>query len=308
MPGHDTFVEQRRRALFDEQRPRLLGIAYRMLGTVADAEDVLAEARRRWSTTELAGVEDPQPILIALVARLSLDRLRLEFHRRKEYAGRWLPEPVTGVVPAGEPSYSIAMLTALEMLSPLERCAYVLRVVCRQTYAEVAAALNRNEPAVRQVARRARRRLTDIGVPAPADPVRQEAVVRRFLAACRSPQPALLLDVMSRDVTLLGDGVGGTAMRQASSGREAAGRSLLALLRRLPRGAILHVEEFNGAAGIVVRAVGEPVCALAVQPEGDRVGSVYVLANHRKLAALRVPAGSGWNREVPLADGRPRAP
>jgi len=138
MPGPETFVGQRRTALFDEQRPRLLGLAYRMLGAVSEAEVVLDVTRVRWSAGYLPEVQDPETALTTLVTRLAMDRMRLIRAARQGYSGFWLPEPVPCRSRDGEP-LSLELLAAMERLSPLERAAYVLRVVLARPYPEVAA-------------------------------------------------------------------------------------------------------------------------------------------------------------------------
>jgi RNA polymerase sigma-70 factor (ECF subfamily) len=294
----DTFAEQRRLALFEEQRPRLMGIAYRMLGAVGEADDVLQEAWVRWSDVNPADVDNIKAFLTTVVTRLSLDRLRRERPTREVYAGSWLPEPVAcdpvthessaTVELAG--SLSLAVLAVMETLSPLERAAFVLRVVFDGSYPEVAAALGRREPAVRQLVHRAQRHLAAGRVRYESDRMRHDDVLRRFVLACRTAQIAPLLEVLAPDVVLVSDGGGVTkAPPGPISGQDKVARFLVSFLRRLARGAVAAVEDFNGTSGIVVRAHGEPVNALAVRADSDRVGSVQLVANPRKLVALRSP-------------------
>ena len=293
----DTTVEPRRLAQLDEQRPRLFGIAYRILGSLTDADDVLREAGVRWSAVNLARVVDSEALLTTIVTRLSLDRLRRERVRREVYAGRWLPELVPDEPSAGDPaskaervdSLSVAGLALMERLSPLERAAFVLRVIFGYGYADVAAALDRSESATRQLVHRAQRRLGERPRPS-ADPLRHRDVTRRFVAACAAAQLGPLLDVLTEDVVVVSDGSG--AARGPSkpvAGRDHAARFLVGVLRRLPRGAVASMESFNGTPGLVVRVNGEPVSALAIQVEDDHVASVHLVATPSKLAALRLP-------------------
>lgn len=268
MPGQETFVELRRRALLDEERPRLLGLAYRLLGTVSDAQLVLDEAVRS------SAAVDPT----TLVTQASLRRLREIRPRRQGYAGRWLPEPVP------ESALSLTMLLALERLSPLERCAYVLRVVDGLPYADVAAALDRSGPAVRQLVRRARTRLTEN----PFRPSTDEAVVAWFAAACRSARLTPLVDSLDADVVVVSDIPSPRPIL-----RNQAAAWLLATLRRLPRGTALVEEPVNGEPGLVGRVRGRPVCAIAVQPHGDRIGVVLVVTNPARLVGLATSATEG---------------
>ncbi|HEU4330173.1 MAG TPA: sigma factor-like helix-turn-helix DNA-binding protein [Lapillicoccus sp.] len=268
MPGQDTFVALRRRALLDEQRPRLLGLAYRLLGTLTDAHLVLDEVARSSSSADLT----------ALVTRLALRRLEEVRPRRAGYAGRWLPEPVA------ETSLSLPTLLAMERLSPLERCAYVLRVADGLPYADVAAGLGRSGPASRQLVRRARNRL---GV-GPSALTVDEAVVQRFAAACRSARLTPLAEVLADEVAVHTD-----APHPRADGRDQAAALLLSTLRRLPRGTVLVEERVNGEPGLVGRAGGRPVCALAVQSDAGRVAVVLVVTNPARLGGLITTATQG---------------
>ena len=268
MPGQDTFVALRRRALLDEQGPALLGVAYRLLGTVTDAHLVLDEAARSCSPVDLG----------ALVTRASLQRLREDRPRQEANAGRWLPEPVP------ESTLSLPALLALEQLSPLERCAYVLRVVDHRPYPHVAAALERSGPAVRQLVRRARKRLGDNAFPLATD----EAVRRRFAAACRSARLAPLVETLAAEVLVVSD-----APSPRAVGRDQAAAWLLTTLRRLPRGTALIEERVNSEPGLVGRVGGRPVCALTVQGDRGGIGLVLVVTNPARLVGLASPATEG---------------
>ncbi|MEP6648721.1 MAG: sigma factor-like helix-turn-helix DNA-binding protein [Lapillicoccus sp.] len=298
MPGSPTFVQQRRLALFEEQRPRLMGIAYRVLGAVSDADDVLREVGLRWSRVSLAEVEDAEALLTRMVTRLSLDRLRRERALREVHAGSWLPEPVAcqpwtadgATTTELVESLSLPMLAAMEALSPLERAAFVLRVVFEDSYAQVATALDRNEAAVRQLVHRAHVHLGEAMGGRDADRTRHDDVMRRFVTAWRAARLTPLLEVLAADVVVVSDGGGLTREAQPVVGRDRAARFLVSVLRRLPRGAVVAAEEFNGTTGVVVRVVDEPVIAVAVLADGDRVGSVQLVATPRKLLALRAPS------------------
>jgi RNA polymerase sigma-70 factor (ECF subfamily) len=292
----DTFVEQRRLALFEEQRPRLTGIAYRMLGAVSQADDVLQEAWLRWSEANAVEVDNVGALLTTVVTRLSLDRLRGERVRREAYAGSWLPEPVACDPVTEDPSATVELtgslslpaLAVMETLSPLERAAFVLRVVFHSSYAEVATALGRREPAVRQLVHRAQRHLAAGHVRFGCDRKRHDEVLHRFLLACRPAQIAPLLSVLAPDIVLVSDGGGITkAPPRRISGPEHVARFLVSVLRRLPRGAAARVEDFNATSGVVVRALGQPITALAIRADEDRVGSLQLVANPRKLVPLR---------------------
>jgi len=268
MPGQDTFVALRRRALLDEQRPELLGLAYRLLGTVTDAQLVVDEVARSSSPDDLA----------ALVTQASLRRLREVRPRRAAYAGLWLPEPVP------ESPLSLPTLLGLERLSPLERCAYVLRVIDGRPYLDVAAALDRSGPAVRQLVRRARKRLGATASASGPD----EAVLRRFAAACRSARLAPLVQTLAAEVGVVSDAPSPHPVRP-----DQAAAWILTTLRRLPRGTALVEEPVNGQPGLVGRVGGRPVCALTVQGDRGGIGLVLVVTNPARLVGLASPATEG---------------
>jgi RNA polymerase sigma-70 factor (ECF subfamily) len=256
-----------------------------MLGAVSEAEAVLDDTRERWSAGFLTEVQDPETALTTLVTRFAMDRLRHLHAGRQGYAGSWLPEPVPCRSRDHDP-LSMELLTAMERLSPLERAAYVLRVVLARSYPEVATVLGRRPPAVRQLVRRAR---VHLGEASSWDRTgrRHEVVVRRLAAACRSASLGALVDVLGPDVTLLSDeGRTATVRARPVVGRDSVARSIVAALRRLPRGALADVETFNGAAGVVLRVCQEPVCVLAVRVDTDHVASVILVAGARKLGAL----------------------
>jgi RNA polymerase sigma-70 factor (ECF subfamily) len=268
MAGEDTFVALRRRALLDEHRPRLLGLAYRLLGTVTDAQLVLDEAARSCSSTDLT----------TLVTQAALRRLSEVQPRGVGYAGRWLPEPVRSS------TLSLPRLLALEELSPLERCAYVLRVVDGLPYAEVATALGRSGPATRQLVRRARQRLTE----GRARTVLDDSAVPRFAAACRTARLAPLERALATEVVVVTDAPSPHPLR----GDQAAA-VLLATLRRLPPGTVLVEEPVNGEPGLVGRVGAGPVAAFAVQPRGGRIGVVLAVTRPARLVGLAASATRG---------------
>jgi RNA polymerase sigma-70 factor (ECF subfamily) len=273
-----------------------MGIAYRILGAVTAAQEVVDETRRRWTVGQFQATGDPRTVLTTMVTRLALERLQRERTQRQGYAGAWLPEPIAGppatgsTAPEADDSLSLATLAAMEKLSPLERAAFVLRVGFGCSYAEVAAALARREPAVRQLVHRARTHLGEARTRDAADRTLHDAVLRRFLAACRSGALAPLLDLLALDAVVLSDGDRrAPTARRPIVGRDPAGRFLLSTLRRMPRGSEADVEAFNGTTGIVVRVFGDPVYALAIRVVGPLVASVQIVAGPAKLIALRRP-------------------
>lgn len=287
-----TSADLRRAEVFEAQRRRLTGVSYRVLGTVADAEDVVQEAWLRWTRVDPDRVDNAEAYLTTVVTRLSLDRLRQLKASREVYSGPWLPEPVapdTDPQAAAElaDSLSLALLVVLETLSPLERAAFVLREVFGEPYPVLAHTLGRAEPAVRQLVRRARQHVEASSVRFRADRNTHAEVVRRFTAACRSADPTALLAVLAPDVVLISDG-GGVAKAPVRPvhGQDKVARLLIGILGKAPEGMRAGLEVFNGRLGLVARLNGRAVGALAVSTSDQAVQALYLVANPAKLAAL----------------------
>ncbi len=212
---------------FVTHRSLLFTVAYEMLGSAADAEDVVQETWLRWNAAERTEVRDTRPYLVRIVTRLSLNQLRASARRREEYVGEWLPEPlltspdVADDVELAE-SVSIAMLTVLETLAPAERAVFVLREVFETPYEEIAAAVEKTPESVRQIAHRARRHVAARRPRMDVDPVEQSAVVDKFLAAVTTGDLQILLDVLAPDVVAVADG-GGWRLRRGSRSSEPTG-------------------------------------------------------------------------------------
>ena len=212
---------------FVTHRSLLFTVAYEMLGSAADAEDVVQETWLRWADVDRAEVRDPRAYLVRIVTRQALNRLRTLARRREEYVGEWLPEPLPTSPDVAEDvefaeSVSIAMLTVLETLAPAERAVFVLREVFDLPYADIAAAVDKTPAAVRQIAHRAREhvaarrpRIQEV------DRAEHQQVVDRFLAALRTGDLQVLLDVLAPDVVLVADGGGEVAaVRRPVVGRD----------------------------------------------------------------------------------------
>src|ERR671933_2505394 len=295
--------------IFDEHRELLIAVAYRVLGRVSDAEDVVQEAWLRWANVDPAEVADPRSFLVRVTTRLAIDRLRRVKARREFYVGPWLPEPLlTGRDVAEDvalaETVSMAMLVVLETLSPLERAVFVLREAFGFSHAEIAAILGRGEPAVRQLARRAREHVRERRRRFAADPGERRRVTERFLAASAGGDLPALLAVLAPDVTLVADG-GGRALapRRPIKGADRVARFLLAITTEARRArflrsvgvaptADLHIEltQVNGGPGVAAFADGTPVTALVLDVAEGAVRTVYLVANPAKLAGLRASA------------------
>src|SRR5215218_3299277 len=221
--------------VFSEHRDLLIAVAYRVLGRVTDAEDVVQEAYLRWSKVDPAAVDDPRAYLVRVTTRLAIDRLRRVKARRESYVGPWLPEPLLTRRDVAEDvelaeSVSMAMLVVLETLSPLERAVFVLREAFAMPYAEIADVLGRKEQAVRQLGRRARDHVQERRSRFDADHSEQRRVTERFLEATSTGNLDALMAVLSPEVTLVADG-GGRALapRRPVRGAEKVARFLLAV-------------------------------------------------------------------------------
>ena len=275
---------------FEEQRPALLGLAYRLLGTWADAEDAVQEAWVRWSSA--ADVTNPAAWLRTVVTRICLDSLRSARVRREAYVGPWLPEPVHAADGALGPldtaelrdSLSIGFLLVLERLSPAERAVFVLREAFALPYDEVADAVGRTPTACRQLHSRARAKL-GAALPQPTRAGRRELLDRLVLAVA-SADVAGLTALLSEDAVLVSDGGGVvSAARRPVLGADRVARLLIGLGSRVPDGVTMDVEEVNGADCLVVRASGAVTQVFSVDV-GDRVTGIQIVANPGKLSQI----------------------
>lgn len=276
---------------FVTHRSLLFTVAYEMLGSAADAEDVVQETWLRWAGIDRAGVRDPRAYLVRIVTRQALDRLRAVTRRREEYVGEWLPEPLLTSPDVAEDielaeSVSIAMLTVLETLGPVERAVFVLRDVFEAPYDEIAGALERSSAAVRQIAHRAREHVAARRPRMEVSRAEQQAVVERFRSAVRTGDLQGLLDVLAPDVVLVADGGGRVrAFRHPIEGAERVAR-VLAGFPRTGGGAHLGVVWLNGAPALRVDPDGALDTAVSMAIEGGRITRIYAVRNPTKLARL----------------------
>jgi RNA polymerase sigma-70 factor (ECF subfamily) len=277
---------------FVAHRGLLFTVAYEMLGSAADAEDVLQESWLRWADVDRTIVRDPRSYLIRVVTRQALNRLRTLSRSREDYVGEWLPEPLLTSPDIAEDvelaeSVSIAMLTVLETLGPVERAVFVLREVFEVPYGEVAEAVGKSTTAVRQIARRAREHVAARRPRMRVSRSEQQAVVDRFLAALRTGQLQELMEVMAPDVVLIADGGGLAAAALAPvHGAELVAR----VLSRASRFAFASATVWlNGAPAGRLEVAGE-AAAVSLVVEDGRVTRVYLVRNPRKLTRLDEPA------------------
>jgi RNA polymerase sigma-70 factor (ECF subfamily) len=284
---------------FEEHRPVLFGVAYRMLGRVADAEDVVQEAWLRWSAADRAAVREPRAYLVRTTTRLAVDRLRQVRSRREAYVGPWLPEPLAtdyaGTVPDTAErvvlaeSVSLAVLVVLESLSPLERAVFVLREAFGLPHSEIAGILDRGEAAVRQLAARARRHVDERAPRFEVDPGQRRELTERFLAAATEGDLDGLLALLAPDARLVGDGGGkAKAPLRTIVGADKAGRFLAAVSRTPVPGPDFVLREINGGPAVLVTSDGRPYAVFSLDVADGLVRCVYVVSNPDKLARLAV--------------------
>ncbi|MFI6060543.1 RNA polymerase sigma factor SigJ [Streptomyces sp. NPDC051286] len=274
---------------FVAHRSLLFTVVYEMLGSAADAEDVLQESWLRWADVDRSQVRDPRAYLVRTVTRQALNRLRTLSRSREEYVGEWLPEPLLTSPDVAEDaelaeSVSIAMLTVLETLGPTERAVFVLREVFEMPYGEIAEAIGKSAAAVRQIARRAREHVAARRPRVQVSRSEQQAVVERFLTALRTGQLQELLDVMAPDVVLIADG-GGLA---AAAPAPIHGAELVAKMLARPDRVVSAVW-LNGAPAGRIEIDGR-LAAVSLVVENGKVARIHAMANPRKLTRLDEPA------------------
>jgi RNA polymerase sigma-70 factor, ECF subfamily len=275
----------------DDLRPLLFSIAYRMLGSVAEAEDVVQEAYLRRAAAD--DVASERAFLTTVTTRLAIDVLRSARHRRETYVGSWLPEPlVDAEAPArvdSEETVSLAFLVLLERLSPVERAVLVLRDAFDLPFAEIAAIVERGEDNCRQILSRARRRIEDDRPRFDADPAERDALAARFLAAAREGDLAGLVSLLASDAVLVGDGGGrARSIPRPMRGGAAVARALVAFYGQSEAwGVTLEPVHVNGQPGFrSVDAEGRVVNVAGLDIEGGRVRAIRTILNPEKLEHL----------------------
>jgi RNA polymerase sigma-70 factor (TIGR02957 family) len=277
---------------FVAHRGLLFTVAYEMLGSAADAEDVLQESWLRWVGVDRSQVRDPRSYLIRVVTRQALNRLRTLSRSREDYVGEWLPEPLLTSPDVAEDveladSVSIAMLTVLETLTPAERAVFVLREVFEMPYDEIAEAIGKSAAAVRQIARRARGHVAARRPRMQVSRSQQQAVVERFLMALQTGRLQELMEVLAPDVVLIADGGGIAAAALAPvHGAERVARVLARASRSQFASTTLWL---NGAPAGRIEVAGE-LAAVSLVVEDGRVTRVYLVRNPQKLTRLDEPA------------------
>lgn len=286
-----TATTQQDDAFYRSTRPRLFALAYRMLGQVSEAEDMVQEAFLRWRGVAAEEVRDPLAYLLRITARLCLDHLKSARHRRELYVGEWLPEPVaTGEDTAGfDHDVTVALLLALERLTPLERAAFILHDVFELPHDEVAQTVGRSPAACRQLAARARRQVRRDGPRATPEPARGDALVAAFFTASKTGDTATLTQLLAEDVRVITDG--GGKVRAAINpilGRAKALRFFAGLARkaehRIPE--TWRRCRLNTLPAVVSVEPGGVLQATSIETDAQGITAIYITRNPDKTRHL----------------------
>lgn len=275
-------------ASFDPLRRKLMRLAYRMLGSVADAEDMVQEAFVRWMRADRHEIREPEAFLRRVVTRLCLDQLKSARHQRETYIGPWLPEPV--VENEDEPEdVTLPLMLALERLSPLERAALLLHDVFGQPFEEIAETLDRDATACRQLAARARRNVRDARSRYTIDAKRGLEMAEAFFTASRSGDMTVLSAMLAADVSLHSDGGGKRAAAIAPILGHAAVMKVHTYLSQKiwPQGStLLRLGLVNGLPGFVSRELDGELQTTALEIEDGAITAIYIMRNPDKLRHL----------------------
>jgi RNA polymerase sigma-70 factor, ECF subfamily len=280
---------------FEQHRSRLFGIAYRMLGSRADAEDVLQEAYLRWHRAPVEEIRSSEAWLVTATTRLCIDRLRMVREARETYVGPWLPEPLLeDVAPPADTaldlasSLSMAFLVVLERLLPEERAAFLLHDVFDSDYAEIAQILGKSETACRQIVSRARKRIREKRPRVQVTETARRALLDRFVTAVQTHDKEALLALFAQEATWTSDGGGkARAALKVVRGRDRVVRFVLGVLGQ-------HMDKFsftpttvNNEAGLALRAGGELFSVISARTDGVRILDIYTVLNPDKLRLVR---------------------
>ena len=279
---------------FNHYRPLLFSIAYRMLGSAMDAEDMLQETYLRWEQVAGDEVQSPKAYLSSIITRLCIDQLRSARVHREVYLGPWLPEPLitgdsSGVaeMAALTDSLSMAFLILLEKLSPVERAVFLLREVFDYQYGEIAAIVDKSEANCRQMVKRAKAHIAAGRPRFDVSPAEQEQLTLQFTQACATGDMHGLLDILAEDITLWSDGGGKVAAAQRPiHGPDRVARFLLGILRQAPPGFVSHFATVNGQPGFIAYMDGWPFSVLTLELGAGRIQAIRIVVNPDKLRSI----------------------
>jgi RNA polymerase sigma-70 factor, ECF subfamily len=292
----DRAADKDRLDAFNKHRRLLFAIAYRMLGSVADAEDMLQETYLRWQQALAREIQTPRAFLVTIISRLCLNHRQSARMRREEYFGEWLPEPL--ITEAGDrdlgahaevevdDSLSFAFLVLLERLTPMERAVFLLREVFEYEYAEIAAILGQSEANCRQLLRRGRQHVAENRPRFNPSPQQREQLMKEFLQATAGGNLQRLVELLASDVVLHSDGGGkGPALPVLIHGAEKVSRALVGASRKfVPRNIVTRLASINGELGAISYHEDKPFSVITLDITDGRIRGVYIVSNPQKLA------------------------
>lgn len=286
----------RRAAVFEELRRRLFGIAYRMIGTTADAEDIVQEAYLRWHQANTEEIRSAEGWLVSVVTRLSIDKLRKASIEREKYIGPWLPEPlIASPSPTPEEELetasdlSMAYMVLLERLTPVERAAFLLHDVFDCAYPLIANILRKSEAACRQVVHRARERVRSKQPRFKATDAARRELINQFMAAADAGDDVTLLSLFAKDATLTSDGGGVVpAARKVVRGRSRIARLYILLAKKLGPRLRQEILTINGEPGLAMYLDGTPLATVSFGIDGNAITALYTVLNPNKLHRLYI--------------------
>ena len=277
-------------AAFQDERGRLFGIAYRMLGSVSEAEDVLQDAWLRWQAVDPATVENPPAFLMRTVTRLCIDTLGAARNRLTDYVGPWLPEPLIQTedhpesIRMMEDDVSTAFLLLLERLNPVERAVFLLRESFDLSYREIAEAIGKSEENCRQIDRRARQRLDREGRPRQAAPEEHDRLLFGFLQASREGNMQGMIDLLARDAVCYSDGGGkANAAKVPVKSAERVAKFLLGLQTKAQIPIEVRIGQVNGRTGLLVHSEGRLINVATFHVEDGLIREIFIQVNPDKL-------------------------
>lgn len=279
--------------VFEQNRSRLTGIAYGMLGSMMDAEDVVQDTYLRWTDVDAATVDSPAAFLTTTTTRIAIDRLRSAQMRREQYVGPWLPEPLirsvepdpADVVSAAE-SLSLSMLLALERLQPVERAVLLLREIFDYDYSEIADIVDKSPANCRQIAKRARERAGDLTRSRPSSDT-ENSIINHYIDAVTAGDVDRLAEVFAEDVVLTADGGGVVrAARHPLFGAERVARHLVGVQPQTPKRTEVRIVRANGDITIMGLLEGSPIGTVTFEIEDQVVTGIRALLNPEKLDRL----------------------
>lgn len=280
--------------IFKRHRQRLFGIAYRMLGTRADAEDIVQEAYLRWHKAETQSIETPEAWLVTITTRLSIDRLRVLAKERETYIGPWLPEPLLtdkNYTPEEQLEFagnlSLAFLALLERLSPTERAAFLLREVFEVSYQEIARVVGRNETACRQLIHRAKERVRSDKPRFETSETDKRKLIEKFIRATKAGDEETLLTLFAEDARLTSDGGGKVvAARKTIEGKRKIAHLYSQYGKKGGGFVDTQIRQVNSELGVVTTAFGQVFAATTFEFDGDKISCVYQVMNPEKLKSF----------------------